>query len=200
MQTLQEKILDALGTTLFDDFLNMSFENLDIFRVLCVTGSESHEPLQRKHGLDRQAHASEDEARRRHHFSRRSDVRVDEDVLLRVLDVSYWVDILPGHVGTEALDVDAGRKWKEHRRKTGQIQAPFKNATLAFFGGCAHVLSVAWIDNEPGSTSQKSRTEDPVVRRPAHERSMTGNEAHETMIRLRLEVHLFHLDPRFAGC
>jgi hypothetical protein len=39
-----------------------------------------------------------------------------------------------------------------------------------------------------------------VVRRPVHERSMTGNEAHEAMIRLRLEVHLFHLDPRLAGC
>ena len=75
-QTLQEKSLDALGTTLFDDFLDMSLEDLDIFCVLCVTRLVIHELLQRKLGFERQGRTGNGERRRRHHFSSRFDVLV----------------------------------------------------------------------------------------------------------------------------
>lgn len=89
MQTLQEEILDALGTTFSDDLQDMSLEDLDMFCMMCVTGGASHELLQRKLGLERQGRTGMEEARRCHHFSRRSDVYVDEDVFLGVVDVSH---------------------------------------------------------------------------------------------------------------
>lgn len=102
-QALQKKILDTFGTTFLDDFLGMSLGDFDIFRVLCVTGRASRELLQRKLGLERQGRTGNGERRRRHHFSRRFDVLVDEDISSRIPDVTHGVDIVPWHVGRLAI-------------------------------------------------------------------------------------------------
>ena len=90
----------------------MSLEDLDIFCVLCITGSASDELLQGQLGLEVQGRTSDDEGRQRHGFSGRLDVCIDEDVLVRIPNIAHGVDSALWGVGTERLDISAGRMFE----------------------------------------------------------------------------------------